>query len=701
MRARRSILVLIVAAPLVSGLLASPPSYGAGTAATSPPAAAKPSRDSTPPGPVHKLRMAGNDAHSITLAWDNPGGPDFAGVLIRRAAGSTPPIAAADGTLVAALSSPQATFIDKHLDTASTYSYAVFAWDESHNVGIAATLTTATSAASALRGAPADQQGRPSGRAPVRQASTGPSQQTSGQQTSSLLDDPPDGALSGLVTDSASNGIAGILVSAFDPSTPEYGPYVALTDEYGNYTVTGLAAGSYQVCFYSQGPDGASPTGYLDECYADQPPHTSSGTPVAVTLGQTSAGVDATLATGGAITGELTDPGSAPVPGIDIKAWVHGTSQFAGSGHSDSSGAYVIAGLPTGSYTVCLDGSSALSVTAPYGYTASCTGELLPVSVVAGQASTFDDTVEVAGAVGGAVTGGNGPVAGVWVSVQDSSGNQLSSTPTDANGNYRFNGLAPGQVTVCFDPTYTAGGFQRTCYGAQPDGSGSPITVTTGQLSTADVQLQLGASITGTITDGDGDPISGVLIGAFGVASATGYYSQTDESGGYTFSGVTADDYQICFDPSYAQAPTASGYAAQCHDGQLSMDAADPVTVGSSGSVTVDAVLNPGAVLTGQLTDSASAGLGGVYVSAYDPVSGELMVASSDYQDGSYRLPALAGGSYIICFDASDVHQPAAAGYLNECYDDQPDASTATPVTVTAGTVSSGVDAELAEAPPA
>jgi hypothetical protein len=114
----------------------------------------------------------------------------------------------------------------------------------------------------------------------------------------------------------------------------------------------------------------------------------------------------------------------------------------------------------------------------------------------------------------------------------------------------------------------------------------------------------------------------------------------------------------------------------------------------------VDAVLNPGSVITGQLTGPDDTVLGGVYIYAYDALSGEQVVASSDYQDGSYRLTGLAGGSYTVCFDASDVHQPAA-GYLNECYDDQPDASTATPVTATAGTVSSGVDAELAEAPPA
>ncbi|MEO7261336.1 MAG: carboxypeptidase regulatory-like domain-containing protein [Jatrophihabitantaceae bacterium] len=772
MPARRSVLTLLVAAAMVPGLVTSSPSYATEPAvgapapghATSTPATGanpsdtplKPSRNSTPPDPVTKLSLTGNDPHSISLGWINPADPDFAGVLIRRAAGGTPPMAASDGTLVAALSSGQTTFTDQHLTAATTYSYAVFGRDKSHNAGIATTLTTATrstSTATGLRGELTDRQGRAISRAQVevRDASSGnsvasaltsaagqfsvtglapgsyllcyqpgtastasartghlpgcyraqlsghaatgmPVTVRAGQLTSALLDDAPvAGALSGRVTDSAGNGLPDVVVSTFDPSTPEYGPYVALTQLDGTYTVASLAAGSYQVCFHGQGASGASPTGYLDECYDDQPPHSNSAMPVAVNLGQTSTGVNAALAEAGAITGQVTDPSGAPVSDVGVKVWVYGASQFAGAGVSDSSGGYTAQGLPTGSYTVCFDGSYAVSAAAPYGYTTSCTDDVLMVDVVAGQATTFDKTVATAGAVGGAVTGDNGPVAGVWVSVHDSSGSQLTSTPTAGNGSYQFNGLASDQVTVCFDPTYTAGGYQRTCYGAQADGSGSPITVTAGQLSTADVQLSQGASITGTITDASGAPVSGVLVSAYGGTSYNGYYSQTDESGSYTVSGVTAENYRICFDPSYAQGPTAGGYAAECHDNQPSIEAADPVTVGTSGSVTVDAVLSSGAAITGQVTGSDGAVLGGVYAYAYSPGSGQQVIASSDSQDGSYRLAGLAEGDYTLCFDASNVRQPAATGYVNECHDNQSGAL----VHVAAGTVTADLDAEL------
>ena len=763
MRVNRSVLVLLVAGSVVAGSLTSSPSYATGptaspagpaaTGSSHPSSASKPSRDTTPPQPVTGLRMAANAARSISLAWVNPTDPDFDGVLIRRAAGDTPPVTASDGTLVAALSSRQATFTDKHLAAATTYSYAVFPRDKTRNVGIAAPLTTATRSASTttgLRGKLTDQQGHPIATAAVevRQSGSGdymaggitaangqfsvtglvpgsyllcffpfsdttghsatgylpgcyrqqpygygdtgtPVTVLAGKMTSGLVDYlPVAGALSGRVTDPAGRGIANVSVSVYDPNDPNQGGHGAITRADGSYTATGLTAGSYQVCFSSQGASGASTTGYVDECYDDQPPYSSS-TPVPVTLGHTSAGIDAVLAIGGAIAGRVTDPSGAAVP--DVSAWVYGAG--SGFGYSDSSGAYAITGLPAGNYTLCFDGSYATSEAAPYGYTASCVGDRwLSVDVLPGETITANGAVEKAGGVGGTVTGDSGPVPGVMVSVIDSSGDQLTATSTDDSGSYLFYGVAPGEVTVCFDPTYTAGGYRRTCYGAQADGPGSPITVTAGQLSTADVQLEHGASITGTITDASGAPISGVLVSAYSWTSYEGYFSQTDESGTYTLSGLAADDYRVCFDPSYAQGPAAGGYAAQCYDNQPSMDTADPVTVGSAGSVTVDAVLSSGAAITGEITGSDGAALGGAYIYAYDADSGQYATASSDYSDGSYRLPGLAPGDYSVCFDATNVHQPALTGYINECYDNDNGAL----VHVAAGTVTTDIDAELA-----
>jgi protocatechuate 3,4-dioxygenase beta subunit len=180
------------------------------------------------------------------------------------------------------------------------------------------------------------------------------------------------------------------------------------------------------------------------------------------------------------------------------------------------------------------------------------------------------------------------------------------------------------------------------------------------------------------------------------MSTYNGYYAQTDESGTYTLGGVAAEDYQICFDPTYAQGPAAGGYAAQCYDNQPSVLTANPVTVGTAGTVTVNAVLSSGAAITGQVTGSDGAPLGGVYVDAYSPESGQQVSATSDYPDGSYRLPGLSEGDYIVCFNAVNVREPATTGYINECYDGQGGSFYGTPVHVGAGEVTSGIDAVLA-----
>jgi protocatechuate 3,4-dioxygenase beta subunit len=318
------------------------------------------------------------------------------------------------------------------------------------------------------------------------------------------------------------------------------------------------------------------------------------------------------------------------------------------------------------------------------------------VDVVEEQTTTVNKTVQQAGGVGGAVTFDNGPVAGVWVDVYDSSGNAVDSTYTDDNGHYQVSGVTPGEVTICADPTYTAGGYERTCYGAQADGSGSPVTVSAAELSTADIQLRPGATITGTVTDASGAGVSGVLVSAFGVSSYNGYYAQTDESGSYSIIGVAGDDYRVCFDPTYAHGPSAGGYATQCYDNQPSAETADLVTVEKSGAVTVNAVLRSGAAITGHLTGSDGAPLQGAYIYAYGSEFGQQVTTTSDYGDGSYRISGLSESEYTLCFDAVDVQGPAATGYVNECFDNQPSSVGGTPVQVTGGAVTAGIDAELA-----
>ncbi len=100
--------------------------------------------DVTPPGPVGGLAVSGTTTTSLTLTWTNPGDVDFAGAMIRRAVGSTPPGSPTSGTLVADKAQPGTSHTDSGLTAGTTYSYAVFAHDAVPNYAAGATLTAAT-----------------------------------------------------------------------------------------------------------------------------------------------------------------------------------------------------------------------------------------------------------------------------------------------------------------------------------------------------------------------------------------------------------------------------------------------------------------------------------------------------------------------------------------------------------------------------
>ncbi len=103
--------------------------------------------DTTPPGPVSTVTVTGATASSLTLTWVNPGDADFAGVMIRRAVGSTPPATPASGTLVVNKDAPATSHTDTGLNASTQYSYALFARDEVPNYATGATGSGTTTAA--------------------------------------------------------------------------------------------------------------------------------------------------------------------------------------------------------------------------------------------------------------------------------------------------------------------------------------------------------------------------------------------------------------------------------------------------------------------------------------------------------------------------------------------------------------------------
>ncbi len=99
--------------------------------------------DTTPPGLVTGVTTSDLAHDHVTLSWTNPGDADFEGVMVRRAAGTTPPTKGG-GVLVGTSVGAETSMEDYGLAPSKTYTYALFTMDEvpNYSAGVATTVTT-------------------------------------------------------------------------------------------------------------------------------------------------------------------------------------------------------------------------------------------------------------------------------------------------------------------------------------------------------------------------------------------------------------------------------------------------------------------------------------------------------------------------------------------------------------------------------
>ena len=139
-----------------------------------------------------------------------------------------------------------------------------------------------------------------------------------------------------------------IEVTVYQASGTEPPVGFATTKADGEYTVEGLASGSYKVEFSAGFESGLN---YVTQYYEDAST-LAAATSVPVTQGATTKGINAELRAGGEIEGTVTDASThAVLSGVEVAAL--GPGKVAeGIALTDASGHYTIVGLAAGSYVV-------------------------------------------------------------------------------------------------------------------------------------------------------------------------------------------------------------------------------------------------------------------------------------------------------------------------------------------------------------
>lgn len=311
-----------------------------------------------------------------------------------------------------------------------------------------------------------------------------------------------------VVAADSGEGIAGLQVSVLGagPVGQQFG-MPATTDNMGRFRLA-VTPDTRKIRVTGSVPGYYLPSANPRAAPADQSPFVRD---VEIVAGQQPADVRFTIGHGLLLTGRVTDPVGAPVPGAQVSIIPRlGARPDSPSTSTDSEGRYRLGGLPP-------DSAEKIELTI-----VDSRQRLMGRVEVPGReqgterVETFDVQLQRAGRVTGTVSDGARPLRGIRVLLYEGYRQNVAggftSRPTgeaaltDAEGRYTFELAPPGRDLNTsiyedgYEPTLRINRFQ-----VEPGGvyEHPPIVI-----------RKLNASVAGTVVDPDGNPVEGVNISA-------------------------------------------------------------------------------------------------------------------------------------------------------------------------------------------
>lgn len=274
---------------------------------------------------------------------------------------------------------------------------------------------------------------------------------------------------------------------------------------------------------------------------------------------------------------------------------------------------------------------------------------------------------------------------------------------TETDGTYFIGGLVPGQYKVGF---WAGSQYEFQYYdGAGTWSQADPVEVLSGAKTTGiDAELQQTAGIEGTVVaTEDGLGVEEVEVCAYPVSAAEENFYEcgyTDSEGNYAVNGLAPGSYKVEFWAGF----TGRRLAYQFWDHRSRYAEADVVALAEGERrKEIDADLEPGAAITGNVTDLATGLPLEVRVCSIDATDDKLTICTWTDEEGDYGIHSLPAGSYKVAFSpelweffpGESFPWEEDDGFPTRFWDDQTTIAAANVISLATGGAADGIDTRL------
>jgi hypothetical protein len=516
------------------------------------------------------------------------------------------------------------------------------------------------------------------------------------------------GTISGRVTDEQSGTpVSFFSVTAY--SSTGVAVADAETASTGSYTLLGLPAGTYFV----KASRGWSDSSYAAELYNGIPCDPSctvtTGTPVAVTIGNATTGIDFTLKRLGGISGSVVRAaGGTGIRYAHLRIYNTAGTEVR-QADSSQTGEYSIAYLAPGSYFVQASAS---------GFATEVYDDLMcdptcvvtngtPVTVTSGTTTTgISLALTARGGISGVVTRNpdGAPISGASVTVYGTNGNWYGWADSGPDGSYSVSDLPAGTFFVVAS---SAGHYDELydnlpCESGCTVTSGTPVIVTIGATRTGmDFALLPRGAISGTVVDQVAGAPAPRMLELYDAAGDWVGYTNTIGNGTFAFLGLAPGTYFVRtnysgYYPEWDEFVDELYNDIPCDSG-CTVTSGTPITVTEGSTTTgVGFALHRNGRITGRVTDA----LFGMPVPQRNVIVYTAGGAVAEYAStdgaGNFSTWYLPAGTYYVTTQSSSENDPWVDQLWQgrEC-EPSCDPTLGTPVVVANDTVTTGINFAL------